>query len=170
MAKYKDVITRHEKELNRLHLELKTKAKLRNNCTSSKEAWHRAASDFHNFRTSVNDWLERIENEKVCDWADAREFIFQYFAVDPVYFRSGYAKEMLIKKIKPCDINKQEAQTLRQLIIKRIKTKALRDFRKFCQLIPRIRTKEFHSEIEALSQVTDRYVAKRANFALKYFE
>lgn len=70
------------------------------------------------------------------DGQDARAFAFDYFAVDPMHFGSGYAKEWLLRKVKRCEFTEAEANILRQLIVNRVRNGAMRDFKKICGLIP----------------------------------
>ena len=88
--------------------------------------------------------------------------------IDPIYNNSGYAKEMMVQKIKKCELTKKEAQILRMLIIERIRSVAWREFRRFCQLIPRIQNKAFIDEITTYAESKDDSVSRRTTFAMQY--
>ena len=168
MPNYSDSILRHEKEVNRLHGALHEAVKHRDKSPTLREKWIRAAAEYRNHHSSVNDWLEDIRTSEIADWADARDFVFQYMEIDPIYNNSGYAKEMMVQKIKKCELTKKEAQILRRLIIGRIRSVAWRDFRRFCQLIPRIQNKVFVDEITTYAESKDDSVSRRATFAMQY--
>ena len=77
--------------------------------------------------------------------------------------------EGLIRKIKKLSLIVAEKQLLRDLILKRIDTKALRNFRQICRLIPLIETAGFGNEVAARVRSNDASVRHRAKFALLYF-
>lgn len=108
MPDYRDSILRHEKEVNRLHGAIHETVKHREKSPSLLEKWIRAADEYRSHRSSIDDWLEHIRTSDISNWADAREFIFQYLEIDPVYNNSGYAKEMMVQKIKKCDLSEKE--------------------------------------------------------------
>ena len=168
MSRYTQLIKSHEIKKNELRAAIKETVKTRDRSRSDRDTWIRAADDFRSFRSPVDDWIDQIIGCDICEWQDAREFIFDYFSVDPVYFRSGYAKEMMIKKIKKCQLLENEKIILRDLIVNRIKKGGLRDFKKFCSIIPIIEDNKFKSEIRFLTEVTDKQVSVRARIAEKY--
>lgn len=169
MANYRNIILNHEKEFNRLHKELHESVKHRDKSQSHRETWVRAADRFRSYHSVVNDWVHDIEVSDICDWADARDFIFQYIKIDSIYHHSGYTKELFFKKIKSCELTEKECQTLREVIIKRIHAGAYRDFRKLCRLIPRIQNDAFDEEVSMLTKAKAKSVSTRANFAANYF-
>jgi len=168
MHNYKGEILKHEEDVNRLHTALHEAVKHRDRSPSLREAWIRAADAYRNHHSTIDDWVQKIRNSQIADWADARDFIFQYLEVDPIYNNSGYFKEIIVQKIKACDLSEKEAQILRALIIRRVKTLAWRDFRRFCQLIPRIQNTSFVNELTAYAQAKDKGVSRRAKFAMQY--
>lgn len=170
MANYRDGILRHEKEINRLNDAIHETVQLREKSQSHREKWIRAAAEFRNHHSSIDDWVEDIEQNEIFDWENAREFTFQYFEIDPIYFGSGYVKEKMVQKVKKCELTSKEAEIIRTLIIRRIQAGAMREFRRFCQLIPRVQNDAFYDEVEALANVNDKAVLNRARFALQYFD
>ena len=114
--------------------------------------------------------MDKIKDAEIEGWAEAREFIFSYFAVDPVYFGSGYTKEWLIRKVKALDFDESEKAVIRNLIVSRIHKGAMREFKHFCRLIPRIQNKSFSDDLNHLSDTKDSNVSSRARFALRYLK
>jgi len=168
MADYRDSILRHEKEVNRLHGAVHETVKHRDKSPSLHEKWIRAANEYRNYHSSIDDWLGQIRTSDIADWQDARDFVFQFLEIDPIYKESGYAKELMVQKIKKCELSEKEKQVIRTLIIGRIRSVAWRDFRRFCQLIPRIQNQNFVDEIRVYAQSKDTSVSRRAIFAMQY--
>ena len=169
MANYKDSILRHEKDVNRLHDAVHETFKHRDKSKSHRETWIKAAAQYRNHHSSIDDWIKDIERSEIFDWEDARDFTFQYFNVDPVYFGSGYTKEMLVRKVKKCELTRQEAETLRTLIVRRIQSGGQRDFKQFCKLIPKIQNTTFLDEVHTLANAKDKNVSSRAKIAMRRF-
>ena len=153
-----------------LHQDLREAVKVRDQSPSRREAWRRAALNFNNYRSEVDDYLSKIQDADIDGWQEGREFVFCYFAVDPIYFRSGHTKEWLIRKVKALDFDESEKAVIRDLIIGRVHKGAMREFKHFCRLIPRIQTKNFSDSLHQLSNTKDRAVSCRAKFALRYLK
>ncbi len=153
-----------------LHQALHDAFKVRDQSPSRREAWHRAAQKFRDYRSEVDEFLDRIRDADIDGWAEAREFVFSYFAVDPAYFWSGHTKQWLIPKIRGLDLDEAEKSIIRDLIMGRIHNGAMREFRHFCRLIPRVQNKSFVDDLNHLSDARDLSVSSRARFALRYLK
>ena len=77
--------------------------------------------------------------------------------------------ERLLRKIKKLSLSEAEKALLRNLILKRIDNKALRNFRHICRFIPVIEAVGFSNEVVARTRSHDPSVKHRAEFALSYF-
>ena len=154
--------------MNELQTRIHSTFKERDRSDAKKRAWQDACSDFHRFHSEIDTFLEDVTVTTVSEDKQIRQFVFDFLSVDPIYFRSGYEKERLLKLLKPLDLTDAEKAVLRQTIQRRIRSGALREFRRFCQLIPKIQTSEFVVELQAAAKSTDPQVQRRAVFALKY--
>ena len=77
-----------------------------------RDTWIRAAADFRNYRSNIDNWLDIIEKNNLSNWIEARDFTFQYLELDPIYSRSGYTKEILVRKIKGLEFTDEETQNV----------------------------------------------------------
>ncbi len=112
--------------------------------------------------------MDKVSHTTVAEDEQTRRFVFDFLSVDPVYFRSGYEKERLLKVVKMLDLTEHEKAVLRQTIQRRIRNGALREFRRFCQLIPKIQSDDFTANLKTDAGSTDVNVRRRATFALAY--
>ena len=168
MGYFESMIVRHSRSVNELHdLVNMTFAESRRQGTS-RQKWQDACANFHRFRTEVNDFLEMISVHAIESDASLREFLFEYISVDPIYFRSGYEKERILQLLKRVDLTDNEKDVLRTTILRRVHRVALREFRRFCRLIPQIATDTFIDELVRASRSRDPNVRRRAIFALDY--
>ena len=169
MSGFRTEILAYEIESNRLRAAIYTAFKLRDRSRSHWETWSRACDRFHELLSPIDEWLRSCDTSDLASDPHIRLFIFEYLSADPYYFRSGYEKERLIRKIKKLDLTSPEKEIIRQLILSRIETRALREFRQICRMIPRIETKGFYEAVHIMFRSSDIDMQRRAKFALSYF-
>jgi len=133
-----------------------------------KNEWICAARRFREASSEVQDLCDYCISNGLQNDAVLRQFAFDYLVVDPQYFRSGYFVEKLLQKVKKLTLMETEKHILQELILKRIRTGAQRNFRKICRLIRLIETGGFYTQISGLAQASTPGVKRRAEFALQY--
>ncbi|MEP6065670.1 MAG: hypothetical protein ABJ246_07530 [Paracoccaceae bacterium] len=168
MSDFKSQVARHRDTLNRLHERIHATFKVRDRSEAHKRAWKKACSEFHGFQSDIDKYLEEVSAEAISEDKQIRQFVFDFLSVDPIYYRSGYEKERLLKLLKALDLTDREKAVLRKTIQRRIHNGALREFRRFCQLIPKIQTEDFIADLRTAARSTDADIARRAAFALDY--
>ncbi|MEM1151725.1 MAG: hypothetical protein AAGI03_14430 [Pseudomonadota bacterium] len=168
MSDFKSQIARHRDKLNEFHERIHSTFKVRNCSEAHKRRWEDACADFHGFRSEVDSCMDQVRVERLSEDKQIRQFVFDFLTVDPIYFRSGYEKENLIRLIKSLDLLDGEKDVLRQTILRRVRNGALREFRRFCQLIPKIENDAFVAKLRKEARSTDAQIQRRAAFALKY--
>ena len=168
MADFKSQIAHHRDKLNELHERIHSTFKARDRSESHKRRWEDACADFHNFRSEIDGYMDEVSAETLSDDKQIRQFVFDYLSVDPIYFRSGYEKENLLRLLKSLNLSDGEKDILRQTILRRVRNGALREFRRFCQLIPKIESDAFVVELRNEARSADTQIQRRATFALEY--
>ncbi|MEP5821226.1 hypothetical protein [Tateyamaria sp.] len=169
MEAFRHLISHHEDECEKLHSMVRETFQRRNKSELAWRDWQLAAKRFREYRTDVDQFLERCLVEGVENVSELRTFAFCFIECDPYYYRSGYAMEALLRKIKKLSLTDAEQALLKDLILKRIDNKALRNFRQICRFIPMLETLGFSNEVAARTRSSDPSVRHRANFALSYF-
>lgn len=168
MSDFKSQIARHRDKLNELHERIHSTFKVRDRSEAHKRRWEDACADFHGFRSEVDSCMDQVSVESLSEDKQIRQFVFDFLTVDPIYFRSGYEKENLLRLIKSLDLLDGEKDVLRQTILRRVRNGALREFRRFCQLIPKIENDAFVAELRKEAKSTNAQIQRRAAFALNY--
>ncbi|MEP1536500.1 MAG: hypothetical protein ABJQ34_06950 [Paracoccaceae bacterium] len=163
------MITECEREVNELHAALWKAVEHRGKSPHQREQWHRAADAFNNHQSPIDDLIDRCFEYGLERDSDLRRFAFAYIDEDPYFFRSGYILEDLLRRVKRLTLSTDEKTSLQRLILKRIETRALRNFRRICQLINKIDTDDFRNEVCNRTNSSDPQVKRRAEFALSYF-
>ena len=168
MADFKSEIARHRDKLNELHERIHSTFKIRDRSDGHRKDWEDACAAFHDFRSQIDHYIAGISAEAISQDRHIRQFVFDFLSVDPVFFRSGYEKENMLKLLKALDLSDEEQEVLRQTILRRVRNGALREFRRFCHLIPKIQNDVFISELRLAAKSTDAQIQRRAAFALGY--
>lgn len=169
MKRFRHLIERHESEYGKLHALVRATFARRAKSELARRDWKIAARRFREYRSEVDVLLKRCLAEGIADDNELKIFTFCYVECDPYYIGSGYAMEGLLRKIKKLSLAETEKTLLQNLVIKRIDTKALRNFRQICRLIPTIETQNFRSEVAERTRSRDASVRHRAKFAFSYF-
>jgi len=170
MVQFKSTIARHRDVLNGLHARVYETFARRHRSQLHLTEWKDACAEFHRYSSDVDKLLDQCDAKELNLNPTLREFVFDYISVDPIYFGSGYAKEWLLRQVKRLKLTEPEKEILRQTIMRRVQRGALREFRRFCRIIPKITTQEFISELEAASRSKDAAIRHRALFALTYVQ
>ncbi len=162
------LIRQHEKKVNELHSKVWETFRRREKSEHARSDWARAAKQFREFSSEVNELVERSLSEDIALDNRLRDFAFSYVATDPYFFRSGYILERLVRRVKKLDLSDAEKELIQQLILRRIDTKALRNFRDICRLIPKIETTGFSNEIAERLRSNEPSIRHRAELAASY--
>jgi hypothetical protein len=170
MAIFEIEIRMFERESNALHEKLHRAFDCRHQSEQEYQDWKSAAERFRNHIRLANPIFGLCYRalERVPDSVE-REFVFDYIQIDPYFFRSGYLMERIVRKVKKLELTQAEKSSIRELLLKRIRSKALRNFRDICRLVPQIEDQNFEDAITVLSRSSDQAVRHRAEFALSYF-
>lgn len=169
MNEYYHLIKQHETEVNRLHAEVREAFGRSDQSKHARRDWELAAKRFREHKSEVDDLVERCMTQDIGNDRELRAFTFSYVKSDPYFFRSGYILERLVRRIKKLDLSETEKVLIQELILKRIDTNALRNFRDICRLIPMIETEGFSNKIAARLRSDEPSIRHRAEFAALYF-
>lgn len=169
MKNYREMIAECEHEVNELYATLSQTVEHRFKPQSQREQWHRTADAFNNHQSPIYDLIDQCLETGLEHNNDLRCFAFAYIDQDPYFFRSGYILEDLLRRVKKLSLTGSEKTSIQRLVLKRIETRALRNFRHICRLIPMVDSDGFHTEVSNRAKSTDPQVRRRAKFALGYF-
>lgn len=169
MSDYREQIARCEQEVNALDRKVHETVKMRDSSREAREIWIRAAHDFRTYYSPIDDLLEACLKSDLPQDINLRQFVFDYIDQDPYFFRSGYILEKLLQRVKKLSLTPAEKTSLQRLLLKRIDTRALRNFRNICRLTHMIDSNGFHAKVSSRARSADPQINSRARFALEYF-
>ena len=83
-----------------------------------------------------------------------------------MFFRSGYVKEELLRRLKNLRISQDQIQRVNEAILGVVDKKDCREFRRYCQLARKIGTPEFQRALRERLLSPDAGVRRRAQWVL----
>jgi hypothetical protein len=88
----------------------------------------------------------------------------RFLEADPWFFRSGYIKADIIRKLRRAPLSPVQIARLRRVILSRIAGRDTREFRWYCRLARLVSDPDFQLEIERLSLSPTEPIARRARW------
>ena len=170
MGDYVRKIRDFERQRNALSDAIRQTVERRRESPAKYQEWKNAAAAFATHHSPLDPLFAQ------CFYAsaqpvtpDLRAFMFDYIAVDPQFFRSGYILERILRRIKKLALSRSEKRAVQKLLVTRVKERGLRNFRDICRLVPVIEDGSLRTEIENLACSDHDGIRHRARFALSYF-
>jgi hypothetical protein len=93
-----------------------------------------------------------------------------FLEVDPIFFRSGYIKADILRRLKRSPLSADQKARLRVMILGRVEGSDTREFRHYCQLARTIADKDFHSAIASRLESSDQRIARHAKWVIDALE
>lgn len=129
-------------------------------------AWKNACDKFHSYVSALDSYIDEIYNQKVL--ADDRiiEFSISFLEINPMFFRSGYIKEEVIRKIRRSHLDGDQIERIRNVILNAVKCRGTREYRRYCRLMLAFGSDELAKEIEYLTNSNQGPVRSRAKMMI----
>jgi hypothetical protein len=97
---------------------------------------------------------------------DAVEIAIRFLEADPWFFRSGYIKEEIIRRLKHAPLTTAQRASLRAVVIRSVVVERTGLPRRLATLAPVVDSPEFRKEIETVAESSDRRIQLRAKQVL----
>jgi hypothetical protein len=118
------------------------------------------------FPEEFDQYLENLQ----CSDPYAIEMAIQYLESDLYTFRSGYIKQMTITRVKRAQLNDNDKERLRQVILNVVDSYDRREFRYYCRLALRLDSQAFREALNERLTSRDSGIRRRARWVLNYLE
>ena len=93
--------------------------------------------------------------------------ILDFLEADPMFFRSGYMKEKLLRELKRRPLHPSEKVRLQEIILDVVKKNdRRREFLAYCRVAAAVADESFRQQLERLESRGDRDISLRANWVL----
>ena len=114
-------------------------------------------------------WPDKLKELEEVD-GEWRESAITFLEVNPRYFRSGYDKAQLLRRLKRADLSAKHKQRLRTVLLEIIGKPSGVEFRQYCQLAAGLASKDLASALSKLVKSEDDGVRQRAAWMLEHVE
>src|SRR5262245_25123576 len=130
--------------------------------------WSQACAEFHSSYNSLAypGGLDAGMASLKSGSDDAIETAVQFLEVDPMFFGSGYIKEGLIQHLKHADLTPGQKERLNVVILRLVELQGRREFRRYCRLACRTRSRNLEMELRKHLSSNDPSVRRRAKWVL----
>jgi hypothetical protein len=132
--------------------------------------WREACARFHSYQSALYPWIETVEKGDHLLDGDTREFVLTFLEIDPRFFRSGYIKETLLKRLKSATLMKKERDRVNAVLLDAVRRRGGREFRRYCQLAAKFGSEALRDDVAELKGAADNAVAGRATMMLRYLQ
>ena len=136
---------------------------------SRSEEWRQTCRELHESYDSLAypGGLEAGMSSLLEGDARAIEKAIAFLEVDPYFFRSGYIKEEIIRRLKGFALSDIQKRRLSRVIVRLVETRDGREFRRYCQLARRLEDPELEAALRERVASADRDVRRRARWVLE---
>ena len=98
----------------------------------------------------------------------AAVFVIAFLEVDPLFFRSGYIKEEMLRKIKRSPLTPSQSDRLRSVLHHAVENRGSREFKGYCRLAAVIADEKLIGALETAAQYGEGARKSRAELMLQY--
>lgn len=155
-------------QISELHARIHETFPLRDRSKEHQRQWQMACENFHRYRLPIFELMHRCRKEDMGSSQMLREFAIDFLECDPIFFRSGYFKEMLLNKLKRVPLTESEKKRLTSIMLDAIHRRGRREFRQYCRLAARVCDDVLLRDIALLQDAPDSGVRARARLMYGY--
>lgn len=93
-----------------------------------------------------------------------RENAVIFLEANPRYFRSGYDKAQLLRRLKRADLSADHQRRLRKVVLAAVERSGGVEFRQYCHLASRLASRQLAGDLRQLAKSADPDVSRRARW------
>ena len=131
-------------------------------------AWRAAIAALHDAigRAYPDGFQEEVERLKRGD-AAALESVIGFLEADPMFFRSGYAKAVLVRLVCRFELRAAQTERLRRAVLEVVDTRASQEFRHYCRLARKLGGPWLLAQLQERLEHANQDIARRARWMLE---
>lgn len=148
MPDFRELITREAKTLRSLHETVHETFRRRD---EDRQTWSDACAAFHGYRSAMDPYLEQIGRKQVVRADGVIEFMITFLEVDPWFFRSGYEKTTMLRRLKQVPLDDKQSVRLRTVALDAVLRRPHREFSDYCRLARALQTPDFVGNVKRLA-------------------
>lgn len=165
MREFRCMIELEAEEIDRLHRNVHATYKERGKNLS---AWKDACSAFRSHVSGIDPLIDRVYEDSELIDQELIEFAITFLELNPMFFRSGYIKEEMLRKLKRSSLSEKQCERLRTILIDAVNNRGTREFRRYCRLLPKISNSKLIDVLETVKKFGEGPRKHRASVMLGY--
>ena len=165
MHNFKELIDKESKKLRQMHLDVHLTYSERKRYP---EKWKKACHVFHNYISEIDPYINRVYEEELMDTI-LQEFVIVFLERNPMFFRSGYIKQIMLTKIKRAPLKKYQKERLKLVVLNAVDSRPYREYRYYCRLAMSLLDIELISAVKYKIENGKGSKRSRAKMMFKYF-
>ena len=150
MKDFRNDIESETEVINWLHRRVHATYKAR---STDLGAWKEACSAFHSHVPVFHPLINRVYESSTLNDKELIEFSITFLELNPMFFRSGYIKEEMLRKLKRSALSEKQVERLRAVLLDAVNSRGTREFRSYCRLLQRV----FNPRLIAALENTNRH-------------
>lgn len=167
MKDVREVIESEAAEIDRLHKQIHITYRDRSN---NRSGWEEACSKFHSYVSVLEPLIDQVYESSELNDSGLIEFAITFLELNPMFFRSGYIKEEMLRKLKRSMLSEKQRERLRSVLLDAVNNRGTREFRRYCRLLPRVSNPRLIAALENTNKHGEGAQKHRAAVMLSYVD
>jgi hypothetical protein len=143
----------------------------RDTSPEERRAWADACDAFHKYRSILDTfWYPESLQRLLAGDPELLEIAIAFVEVDPYYFRSGYMKQRLFRRLKRLTLPEPQRQRIRQAVISALRLHRGSGWKDFCILDTAFADDNFANSVAIFASDASPQVAWRARTLLDHLK
>jgi hypothetical protein len=126
-------------------------------CAALEDAWQRA------WPPTFWDAFQALG----CSGTSDVSLLVTFLEADPIFFRSGYVSESILRRLRRHSLTEPVKERLRQVVLDAVRVRHRREFRRFSSLARDLDTRTFRLQLEELARSPSASVRRHATWVLE---
>jgi hypothetical protein len=165
---FRRLILEDSAKLKELHTQIHRTVVLRDRDAGHRWAWEQACRDYHSYSSPLDPYFERACTQGCYSDRDLIEFAVSFLELDPLFFRSGYLKQIVITRLKRSELREGDKSRLRGVVWDAVNRRGTREFKYYCRLAVTLADDMLIRHLEAARQEVGSARASRASMMLRH--
>ena len=159
------------REYAALHARIHETLPHRGRSEEDRKIWSEACAAFHGYKSVLDVFwkTEALEHLEAGD-SELLELAMAYVEVDPYYFRSGYLKKRLFRRLRRLTLSDAQRRRILQGIIYALRSHQGDGWKDFCALAAAFADVDFAQSVAHYISDDEPHVRRRAQILLKHLQ
>jgi len=165
---FRRLIIEESAKLQALHAQIHRTFALRDRDEKHWQEWKQACHGFHAYSSALDPYFKLACEESRYSKRDLIEFAICFLEVDPMFFRSGYLKQIVITRLKRSELREGDKSRLRGVVWDAINRRGTREFKYYCRLATMLVDDALVAQLEEARREAGSARSSRASMMLKH--